>query len=88
MWVNGVWGYGFRLGGFCGGVCFGFRFGLGGPVEGSHVFEAMWSGRKALCTKGAFVALSGERFGMLKLGSLRRYLGEFSPCVDIWILWF
>ena len=40
-WVNGVRGYGFRKGGLSGGVCFVFQFGLGGPVEGSYVFEAL-----------------------------------------------
>ena len=68
------------------GVCFVFQFGYGGLVEGSFVFEALWSGRKALCTRGASVALPGERSVVLKLRPLRRYLRLFFPCIGIWIL--
>ena len=68
------------------GVCFVFQFAFGGPVERSYVFEALWSGRKALSTKGASVALPGERSRVLKLGSFRRYLKELVPCIGIWML--
>ena len=65
-------------------VYFGFVF----PGTGFDVFEALWSGRKAPCTKGAYVALPSERFEPLELRPLRRYLGEFYPCIGIWLLWF
>ena len=58
------------------------------PGAGSAVFEALWSGRNALCTKGASIAMLGERFEALELKPLGRYLGEFFPCIGIWILWF
>ncbi len=54
------------------------------PGTGSDVFEASWSGRKALCTKGAYVALPGECSDALEPGALGRYLGECFPCVSIW----
>ena len=63
-------------------------FGFGCLVEGPNIFEALWSGRMALCSKGASLALPGERREMLERRPLRRYLGEFSPCIGIKILWF
>jgi len=73
---------GFRLYFFFG------RFGFVFPGAGYGGLEALWSGRKALCTKGACVELSGERSETLMLIPLRGYLWEFFPCVGIWILWF
>jgi hypothetical protein len=68
---------------------FGFgQFGFVFPEAWYVVFDALWSGRKAMCTKGVFVALPGERSEALMLRPLRGYLGEFFPCVVIWILWF
>ena len=57
-------------------------------MEGSYVFEALWSVRNALCLKVASLALPGERSGVLKLMPLRRYLMKFFPCIGIWILLF
>ena len=61
------------------GVCYFGQFGFVFPGAGFGVFEALWSGRKALCTKGASIALPGERSETLMLKPLRGHLGEFFP---------